>query len=190
MLSQWLWANIKLGSREKRWERVSLYLQIGHSLVGKTNNYSAYSNLSLQGTPRPLKNLLPPHSSSGIPGMQGCSVTQSCLTRCNHMDCSPPGSSVHGILQARALEWVAISSSQGFSLTQGSHPSLLRLQHCRQILYQWATWEALVPQSPLQKGGGWHSRETPGYCPVLCPFQCFCLFSGYFYCHSQVVIGV
>ena len=34
---------------------------------------------------------------------------------CNPMDCSPPGSSVHGILQARILEWVAISSSKGSS---------------------------------------------------------------------------
>ena len=32
---------------------------------------------------------------------------------CNHMDCSPPGSSVHGILQARVLEWVAMPSSRG-----------------------------------------------------------------------------
>ena len=32
-------------------------------------------------------------------------VTQSCPTLCNAMDCSPPGSSVHGILQARILEW-------------------------------------------------------------------------------------
>ena len=39
-----------------------------------------------------------------------CSVTQSCPTLCNPMDCSPSGSSVHGILQARILEWVAISS--------------------------------------------------------------------------------
>ena len=38
-------------------------------------------------------------------------VAQSCLTLCNPMDCSPPGSSVHGILQARILEWVAISFS-------------------------------------------------------------------------------
>ena len=34
---------------------------------------------------------------------------QSCPTLCKHMDCSPPGFSVHGILQARILEWVAIS---------------------------------------------------------------------------------
>ena len=38
-----------------------------------------------------------------------------CLTLCDLMDCSPPGSSVHSILQARILEWVAISSSRGSS---------------------------------------------------------------------------
>ena len=35
-------------------------------------------------------------------------VTQSCLTLCDPMDCSPPASSVHGILQARILEWIAL----------------------------------------------------------------------------------
>ena len=39
-------------------------------------------------------------------------VTQSCPTLCDPVDCSPPGSSVHGILQVRILEWVAISSSR------------------------------------------------------------------------------
>ena len=42
-------------------------------------------------------------------------VTQSCLTLCDSMDCSPPGSSVPGILQARILEWVAMFSSRGSS---------------------------------------------------------------------------
>ena len=37
---------------------------------------------------------------------------QSCLTLCDRMESSPPGSSVHGILQARILEWVAISFSR------------------------------------------------------------------------------
>ena len=40
-----------------------------------------------------------------------CSVAQSCPTLCDPMDCSPPGSSVHGILQSRILEWVAMPSS-------------------------------------------------------------------------------
>ena len=41
--------------------------------------------------------------------------TQSCPTLCDPMDCSPPGSSVHGIFQERILEWVAISFSRGSS---------------------------------------------------------------------------
>ena len=44
-----------------------------------------------------------------------CSVVQSCLTLCDPMDCSPPGSSVNGISQARIPEWVAISFSRASS---------------------------------------------------------------------------
>ena len=44
-----------------------------------------------------------------------CRGAQLCYTLCDPMDCSLPGSSVHGILQARILEWVAISSSRGSS---------------------------------------------------------------------------
>ena len=40
---------------------------------------------------------------------------QPCLTLCDPMDCSPPGASDHGILQAKTLEWVAISFSTGSS---------------------------------------------------------------------------
>ena len=42
-------------------------------------------------------------------------VAQSCPTLPDPTDCSPPGSSVHGILQARTLDWVAMPSSRGFS---------------------------------------------------------------------------
>ena len=42
-------------------------------------------------------------------------LIQSCPTLCNPMDCRPPGSSVHGLLQPRVLEWVDISSSKGSS---------------------------------------------------------------------------
>ena len=44
-----------------------------------------------------------------------CQLLQSCLTLWDPMDCSLPGSSVHGILQARILEWVAMPSSRGSS---------------------------------------------------------------------------
>ena len=52
---------------------------------------------------------------------------------CNLMDCSLPGFPVHGILQARILEWVAISCSRGIFPNQELNLGLL---HCRQILYQ------------------------------------------------------
>ena len=74
---------------------------------------------------------------------------QSCLTPFNLMDCSLPGSSVHGNFQARVLEWVAISFSRGSSPpapTPGSNPGL---PHCRQTLH------------PLSHQGS--PRERPGW---------------------------
>ena len=53
-----------------------------------------------------------------------CSVHQLCLTLCDPIDCSPPGSFVHGILQARILERVAISSSSGSSPARGLNACL------------------------------------------------------------------
>ena len=51
-------------------------------------------------------------------------VAQLCPTLCNPMDCSPPGSSVHGILQARTVEWVAMPSSRGSSWPRDQRVSL------------------------------------------------------------------
>ena len=59
-------------------------------------------------------------------------VAQSRPTLCDPMNCSRPGSSLHRILLARILEWVAISLLQGIFLTQGSNPGL---PHCRQIFF-------------------------------------------------------
>ena len=60
---------------------------------------------------------------------------QSCLTLCDRMDCSPPGSSVNRIFQAKILEWVAIFSSRGTVLTQDqTHVSCVSYID-RQILY-------------------------------------------------------
>ena len=69
-------------------------------------------------------------------------LTQSCLTVCHPMDCSSPGSSVHGIFQARILEWVAISYSRGSSPPRDWN--FISCVSCigRWILYHWVTWEA------------------------------------------------
>ena len=56
-----------------------------------------------------------PFSSYSVKSVCVCLVTQSCLTLCDPMDCNLPDSSVHGILQARILEWVAMPFSRGSS---------------------------------------------------------------------------
>ena len=59
------------------------------------------------------------------------SVAQSCPTHCDPLDCSPPGSFVHGILQAGILKWVAISFSRGSSwLRDGARVSWGSLPLC------------------------------------------------------------
>ena len=67
-----------------------------------------------------------------------CSVAQSCPILWDPMNCSPPGSSVYGALQARILEWVAMPSSRGIFLftgrTRGSSVSCTG----RQVLYCWS----------------------------------------------------
>ena len=50
-----------------------------------------------------------------IPCVLWAKSLQSCLTLCDSMDCSPPGSSVHGFSQGRILECIAIPSSRGSS---------------------------------------------------------------------------
>ena len=69
-------------------------------------------------------------------------VTESCLTLCDPTDCSPPGSSVHGILQARVLQQVAISSSRGSSRPRDGTCVFCISCIGRQILYHCITWEA------------------------------------------------
>ena len=59
-------------------------------------------------------------------------VAQLCRTLFHPVDCRPPGSSVHGVSQARILEWVAMPSSRRFSQPRESNPGL---PHCWWILY-------------------------------------------------------
>ena len=75
-----------------------------------------------------------------------CVCTESLIHfwLCDPMDCSPPGSSVHGILRARILEWVVIPFSRGSSWPRnGTHISWVSCIG-RQIPYHWITWEALI----------------------------------------------
>ena len=77
--------------------------------------------------------------------MHACMLSlQSCSTLCDSMDCSTPGSSTHGILQARILEWVGIPFSEGSSgprdRTHISYASCVG----RQVLYHWRHLSAFL----------------------------------------------
>ena len=67
--------------------------------------------------------------------MYVCSVIQSCPTLCNPIGCSLLGSSIHGILQARILDWVAMTSSRGSSHPRDQTPISYVSCIGRQILY-------------------------------------------------------
>ena len=82
-------------------------------------------------------------------------VAQSCLTLCDPMDCSLPGSSVHGIFQARILEWVAISFSRGSSWPRDWTQVSRIVGRCFTI---WATREVNAGDPGSIPG----SRRSPG----------------------------
>ena len=85
---------------------------------------------------------------------------QLCLTLCDLMDCSPPGSSVHGIFQARILEWVVVSYSRGSSLPRNwtwvsgmSYIGRWILYHCCSVakssLTLWGLMDCSMPGFPI-----------------------------------------
>ena len=92
-------------------------------------------------------------------------VAQSCPTLCDPMDCSLPGSSVHGIFQARVLEWVAISFSR-----DPPNPGIEHgLPHCRQTLLPseppgkhmqrlYKRWPVRMDSQTVGMDCGWHQR--------------------------------
>ena len=65
--------------------------------------------------------------SDGAAAAAAAKLLQSCPTPRDPMDCSPPGSSIHGVFQARVLEWGAIAFSDG--------ASVFYIRRSRQILY-------------------------------------------------------
>ena len=89
-------------------------------------------------------------------------VAQSCPTLCDPMDCSLPGSSVHGIFQARVLEWVAISFSRTATQTFVSVSTCtwasLVAQRVKRLPEMRETWvQSLGQEDPLEKDKATHS---------------------------------
>ena len=80
-------------------------------------------------------------------------VVESCPTHCDSMDCSLPGFSVHGIVQARIPEWAAIPCSRGSSLVAQTVENLLAMQE---------TWvRSMRLNGVLLKDCGWEDFPSP-----------------------------
>ena len=122
-------------------------------------------------------------------------VTQSCQTLCKPMYCIPPGSSVHGILQARILEWVAVPFSRGSSqprdqtgvsctaggfftswatreaaMAQKSHREVI-LYYCKYILY--ISYEELeVQETNCPEANRLENKDlSSAFCSEPCTFN-------------------
>ena len=86
-------------------------------------------------------------------------VAQSFLILCNAMECVAHQDPVHGILQARILEWVAISFSKGSSRSRESNTAL---PHCRQILYCLSHQGSPIYTLAWMVSKHYSKREDPG----------------------------
>ena len=91
------------------WEEIMSFSKIKHKIQHKQRCPEEFYSLLLSGATASSKN-----SWQHMPVY--AQLLQSCPTLCDPVDCSPPGSNVHGIFQARILEWVATSYSSNTSL--------------------------------------------------------------------------
>ena len=88
-----------------------------------------------------------------------CWVAQSCLTLCNPIDSSPPGSPVPGILQARTLEWVAIS----FSTVWKWKMKVKSLSRVRLLVTPWTAAYQAPPSMGFSKQEYWNGLPLPSH---------------------------
>ena len=134
LLKLWIWWEIRDSSRWGLWKGPRAGLrgqgggqgvlwQEGTSMSHLKELYLSFALLQIQFT----------HTHTHT------EVAQSCPTLCNPMDCSPPGSLVHGIFQAWILEWVDVSFSRGSSWPRDRTP-VSRIVGRRFTI--WATREA------------------------------------------------
>ena len=98
--------------------------------------------------------------TSPLPQVKSVLVALSCLTLCNPIGCSPPVVSVHGIILARILEWVAILFSRGYSWPRLPGAGILHIECIVHIAY----WVQHFPQHHLSGSGiaqleFYHCRE-------------------------------
>jgi len=114
-----------------------------------TAKWFSYADTYIQSSPDPFPIYIITEYWVEFPVLysESESVSHSVLTVCNSMDCSPPGSSVHGILQARILEWVATPFSRGSSQARDQTQASCIAGGFFTV---WATREALLYSSRMK----------------------------------------
>ena len=90
-----------------------------------------------------------------------CSGAQSCQTLCDTMNCSPPGSFVHGNSPGKNNAVGSHVFLQGIFPTQGSNPSL---PYCRWIFYHLSPWILEWISYPFSRGSSWPRSQTRVFC--------------------------
>ena len=135
-------------------------LKIG-ALMEFDGNLSTVQSYSFTGLRMPEMVLhkhlpIPLYNSQGWSEVKWSEVAQSCPTLCDPMDCSLSGSSVHGIFQARVLEWIAVSFSRGSSQPRNRS----RVSHIAGRYFTiWANREAQPRLKPQLNSKMWPNTE-------------------------------
>ena len=137
------------------------------SLITWNRKLNMSANISL--CPLNVRGLFPnPLYNKGRGALCVC-VCVCVLSHVQPMDCSPPSSSVHGIFQARTLEWVAISYSSGYSRRRDRTYISCISWTGRQSLYHCTKWKA------LRGALVWHRIVSPTFfCPWFTGFPNHC----------------
>ena len=113
-------------------------------------------SLSVQFSHPVMSDSLRPMNWS-TPGLPAAKPLQSCPTLCDPIDSSPPDSSVHGILQARTLEWVAISSSNAWKWKV----KVKSLSHVRLLATPWTAVYQAPPSMGFSRQEYWSGVPLP-----------------------------
>ena len=137
-----------------------------HSVGGSTTTIESYwFNLPIQNCPALRSPLRHNISSDSAAAAAAAKSLQSCLTLCDPIDSSPPGSLVPGILQARTLEWVAMSFSNAWTWKV----KVKSLSRVRLLATPWTAAHQAPPSMGFSRQEHWSGVPLPSLPLILRP---------------------